>query len=583
MEGNISPRHFILSVFLLFSLISAYIFFEARRFQGELLRQTEAKGLALADAMEANIRASVLANNLLEDLIGQRLLDNARLIDELLQFPRTNETMLKQIAATNRLSKIELLDSKGQPLESLPPPRPPHMQEMMDRMRRLPPSEAGEQRRAMMAFMWGRRWRLPQEQVKPPPKIAEKKFWEGSIFGVAIAAESFSGIIAVHANADYIINFRKQIDVQRQIEELGRQPDIEHIALVDTDHKVLAHTDPRRVNSAQVDPLFKQIQPSKGLARGIVEGADGTRHFDVVKAVKVNGSPVGFLEVGLSLKPMEAAWRRSLRSTAVFGVGILTVGILGMGVIFFNQRRHLQKVRSLEAEIHRQERLSELGNLAATVAHEIRNPLNSVSMGMQRLKAEFIPTEGVEEYAHFLSLMQDEVRRLNAIVEQFLSLARPLKLNLERMAADEFLRETTTLLSAEARASAVEIKLNLAPHLPWLEADRNYLKQLLVNLILNGMQAMPQGGQLTVAAAGDKDSLRIDIIDRGVGIEADKLSKIFEPYFTTKAHGSGLGLAIARRIAEAHGGKITVESRPGEGSCFRVWLPSASAKTYARI
>ncbi len=107
---------------------------------------------------------------------------------------------------------------------------------------------------------------------------------------------------------------------------------------------------------------------------------------------------------------------------AVAGLGILGVGILGMAAIFHTQRRHLQNVRSLEEEIHRNERLSELGNLAAAVAHEIRNPLNSISIGMQRLKAEFIPVQDAGEYSHFLTLMQEEVQRLNRIVEQFLSL-----------------------------------------------------------------------------------------------------------------------------------------------------------------
>ena len=147
MGRSILPRHFILSVLLLLALVSVYIFFEARRFQDELLRQTEAKGLALADAIEANVRASVLANSLLEELISQRLFDNARLIDELLQFPRTDEKMLQQIAAANRLSKIELLDSKGQPLQTPPTPAPRRMQEMMARMgncrRRSPTSSAG--------------------------------------------------------------------------------------------------------------------------------------------------------------------------------------------------------------------------------------------------------------------------------------------------------------------------------------------------------------------------------------------------------------------------------------------------------
>ena len=572
MERSILPRYFLLSVLLLLALVGIYIFFEARRFQDELLRQAEAKGLALADAMEANIHASVLANSLLEELIGQRLMDNARLIDELLQFPPTDQKALQQIAVANRLSKIDLLDLNGQPLDALPAPSAQRMQEMMSRMGKRPWDEPVEHHRAMM-FMWGRRWPLPEDQANPPPKIAEKKFWEGSVFGVAIAARSFSGIIAVHANADYILNFRKQIEVQRQVEELGRQSDIDHIVLVDNDLNVLAQTDVQGSQQRHDDPLLLQVKAHGGVAHGIVQRPDGRKHFDVVKRLNVNGSPFGFLEIGLSLEPMETAWGRSLRSMAVAGPGILTVGILGMAAIFHNQRRHLQNVRSLEEEIRRNERLSELGNLAATVAHEIRNPLNSISMGMQRLKAEFTPVQDASEYSRFLTLMQDEVQRLNRTVEQFLSLARPLQLVPERIAVEEFIREVTTLLDAEAKASNVQIDVKVAPGLPPLRADRNHLKQLFLNLILNGIQAMPAGGHLSLEADQDKNFLRLSVIDRGVGIKPDQLDKIFDPYFTTKANGSGLGLAIARRIAEAHGGKIAVQSEPGEGACFRVSLP----------
>jgi signal transduction histidine kinase len=571
MGPTLLPRYFLLSVLLLLGLVGVYIFFEARRFQDELLRQAEAKGLALADAMEANIRASVLANSLLEELIGQRLLDNARLIDDLLQFPPTDEKALQQIAATNRLSKIELLDLKGRPLDGLPAPSTRRMQEMMSRMEKPQWDESAEHRRAMM-FMWGRRWRLPQEQINPPPKIAEKKFWEGSAFGVAIGARSFPGIIAVHANADYILNFRKQIEVQRQVEELGRQSEIDHIVLVDKDLNVLAQSNSQGSDQRH-DPLLSQVKAQGAIGHGIVQRPDGSKHFDVVKPLNINGSPFGFLEIGLSLQPMETAWRRSLGSMAVVGLGILGVGILGMAAIFHNQRRHLENVRALEETIHRNERLSELGNLAATVAHEIRNPLNSISMGMQRLKAEFAPVQDASEYSHFLTLMQNEVERLNRTVEQFLSLARPLQLSPEPIAVEEFIREVRALLEAQAQASNVQIEVKSAPRLPPLWADRNYLKQLLLNLILNGIQAMPAGGRLSLEAAQENSFLRLTVSDHGTGIQPDQVGKIFDPYFTTKPSGSGLGLAIARRIAEAHGGNIDVQSKPGQGASFHVALP----------
>ena len=579
MRRVILPRHFFFSVLLLLAIVAVYIYFEAGRLQDELVRQTEAKGLALADAMETNIRTAVLGNSLLEDLISQRLLDNARLIDQLLRFPPVDQKLLNEIAAANRLQKIDILDLKGQPMEL--PARTPdsrRMGQMMAQMGKLHSEESSEQHAGKM-YMWGRRWRLPQEKGEPPPRIAERKFWEGSVFGVAIGARSFPGIIAVHANADYILNFRKEIEVQKLVEELGRQSDIEHVALVDDSLKILAHSDPRLANQRLDDPLMLQIRSSREpVLRRMVERSDGTRHYDVVNAISVNGSRLGFLEIGLSLKSMDAAWRRSLRSMLVFGLAIVVVGILGMAVIFYNQQSHLQRVKDLETEIGRQARLSELGNLAATVAHEIRNPLNSVSMGLQRLKAEFSPTQDHDEYTRFLNLIQGEVHRLNAIVEQFLSLARPLSLKREKIAVDQFLHELTTLAAGDAGSSNVSIDLKIAPGLPSLDADPNYLKQLLLNLILNGVQAMPQGGTLTVAAEADKDLLRLTVADQGMGIERQALTKVFEPYFTTKPNGSGLGLSIARRIAEAHGGNITVESEPNRGSRFQVFLPFDAAE-----
>jgi signal transduction histidine kinase len=574
MRKVILPRYFIFSVLLLLVLIAAYIFSEARRFQQELLRQTEAQGWALANAMETGIRSAILGNSLLEELISQRLLDNARLIDQLLRFPPVDQKYIQEVAALNGLSKVELLDLNGQPLK--PAPAQQRMAEMMARKREFHAEELLEKRHAMMTFMWGRRWNPPQDEGRPPPKVAEKKFWEGSVFGVAIGASSFPGIIAVHANADYILNFRKEIELQKQIDELGHQPDIEHVALLDKDGKILAHTDSRLINQMNKEPLISAIQSNRQPFGRMVEQTDGTRHYDIVKPITVNGANMGVLEIGLSLKPMDVAWRRALNSMIIFGLAILVVGILGMATIFYNQQNHLQKVKSLEAEISRQARLSELGNLAATVAHEIRNPLNSVSMGLQRLKGEFTPTQDPDDYARFLDLMQAEVRRLNSIVEQFLSLARPLNLKRENISVETFLNEVTTLIAGDANASNVKIDLKVAPGLPALQADPNYLKQLLLNLILNGVQAMPRGGALTIDAHADKNSLQLTVSDHGTGMTAETLAHIFEPYFTTKRNGSGLGLSIARRIAEAHGGTITVESEPDNGSRFRILLPFKS-------
>jgi two-component system sensor histidine kinase HydH len=287
----------------------------------------------------------------------------------------------------------------------------------------------------------------------------------------------------------------------------------------------------------------------------------------------LDGSELGFLKIGLSLSPVEAAWRNSVNSMIVLSLSLLGVGILGMAFIFYNQQSHARQVKALEAEVAQRERLSTLGNMAATVAHELRNPLNSVSMGLQRLKGEFRPTQDEEQYSRFLELMRSEVERLNLIVEEFLSLARPMEIKPKPVRIDELLQEMAVLVESDAKSKKVQIKVVVPPDLPAARVDRNYFKQALLNLILNGMQAMPQGGGLTLEANVSRGHMVVSVTDTGNGIPEDILPLIFDPYFTTKTKGAGLGLPIARRIVEAHGGALTAESKVGQGTCFKITFP----------
>ena len=584
MKGFSLPRYFLASVLLLLILASLYVFSEAHRLQQELLRQTQAKGEALAEAMESSAKHAIVGNSVLEDLIAQRLFDNARLIDRLLLAAPLDPAALKEISAMNRLQKIDLLDLEGRSWE--PPgalPWPIRRREMM-KMRGAGTEEASQRHQQMMSYMWGRRWWLPQDEkektaFEPPSKVKDKKFWEGSAFGVAIGARSFPGIIAVHANADYILNFKKDIGVQDQIEELGHQADIEHIALLDNNLKIVAHTDPGQIGLQEKDPLILKVKTEGQPLSRTVQAGRGKGYYEVIKPLSLNKSPLGYLKIGLSLKPMEITWRSSVRSIITLGLAILAAGILGLAAIFYNQHSHIKEIKLLEAQVARQEHLSALGNLAATVAHEIRNPLNAISMGLQRLKSEFRPTQDEQEYSRFIELMRQEVQRLNSIVEQFLSLARPLKLKPEELRIDKLLEELALLAGSDAGAANVRIKVDAPADLSPARADRGYLKQVLLNLILNGIQAMPGGGTLTLAARTSRADLLLTVADTGAGIEPRLLARIFEPYFTTKSNGSGLGLAIARRIVEAHGGQINIESEVGQGSRFHISVPLAGPES----
>ena len=564
------PRHFLASGLLLLSLASLYVFFEAQRLQQELLRQTEDKGTALAKAMEASVKNAIVGNAFLEDLIEQRLLDNARLIDQLVLSRRVDQALLKEVSAMNRLQKIDLLDPEGQPwdLSALPAVI----------AKKKEGDDILQRRQQMMSYMWGKRWRLPGEKAGNrtadlPPRITKSEFWEGSAVGIAVGARSFPGIIAIHASADYISNFEKEIGVQRQIQELGRESETEFVALLDSNLNVVAHTDPGRIGQQEKEPLVLRAKDDRQILSQIVDSGGGKRYLEVVKPVALDESNLVFLKIGLSLGSMEVAWRNSLRAIVILGLAILSAGILGMAAIFHNQQTHMLEVKALEAEVLHRERLSALGNMAAAVAHEVRNPLNAISMGLQRLKLEFQPTDDQEDYSRLTELMLGEVHRLNAIVEQFLSLARPLEIKPEALRVQDVLNEVATLVEGEAQQSKVRVRVVAPLTLPPLKVDHEYFRQTLLNLILNSMQAMPDGGTLTLEAKVSNRNFLIAVTDTGTGITAENQRRMFEPYFTTKTKGTGLGLAISRRIIEAHGGTITAANESRGGCRFEISLP----------
>ncbi|HXU90488.1 MAG TPA: ATP-binding protein [Methylomirabilota bacterium] len=547
MDTRRTIRYFLASIMLLIGLVAVHAVTAARRTQAEVSAQLAAKAAALANALEASSLNAIRSNALVEEMIAQRLTDNARLIDELLRRPLPPGE-LDRIVARNGLRRVDLLDAEGRPWT---PPPPPMLGGTGTHM--MSPGTHP------MRFMWGRRWTSPtaDESTTPvaPLAIRDRRFWEGSVFGVAIAASSFRGIIAVHADAAFVKNFAGEIGVERQIQAVARQAGVAQVAVLAADRTVLAHSDPALVGS----------RAPQASAAGLLE---------VSRPLRLDAVRTGTLTIGLSTDPIDRAWRDHARAAAWLAAGVLAIGAAGMGCIFYLQQRHLGERRRLEAEMARRERLASLGDVAAAFAHEVRNPLNAISMGLQRLRAEFSP-EPCDQYTRFVDLMQSEVRRLNAIVEQFIGLARPLPLKSVTFELSELLGDVQALVEDEARQAGVSVRVEATRASPTVSADRDHLRQVLLNLVLNAAQAMRgAGGTVTLAAATTRDGAAITVTDTGPGIPADVLSRIFDPYFTTRRDGLGLGLTISRRIVEAHGGVLDVESRPGR-TVFSITLPQS--------
>jgi two-component system sensor histidine kinase HydH len=233
--------------------------------------------------------------------------------------------------------------------------------------------------------------------------------------------------------------------------------------------------------------------------------------------------------------------------------------------------KDLSEVRSLRREVARSQRLASLGSLAAGVAHEIRNPLSSI----KGFAVYFRERQEKEEEKKIAGIMIQEVDRLNRVVSQLVELARPVSVSKKPVSLKTVVENSLELLEREAFEKKIEIKKTFSPGEFEIPADADRINQVLLNLYLNAIESMENGGSLTVELYGRDEGTFIRVSDTGAGINEKDLPHIFDPYFTTKTAGTGLGLAIVHNIVEAHDGKITVESRLGKGTTFEVFLPGA--------
>ena len=239
--------------------------------------------------------------------------------------------------------------------------------------------------------------------------------------------------------------------------------------------------------------------------------------------------------------------------------------------------RDLTEQRRLQDELQRKERFSAMGELAASVAHEIRNPLNAIVMIGQRFEKEFRPVRGVREYRKITDVLIRESRRVNSIIEQFLRFARPPRLHPRPVDLAGWISDISTLFIGDARAKHVRFTAEQGEG--QCVFDRDLMTQVVLNVLRNALEATPRGGTIRLTPSVTPEELVIIVADSGSGIAPDVFPKIFDPYFTTKSDGTGLGLPIAHQIVTRHGGEITLESTEGAGTTVTIRLPLSSPST----
>jgi signal transduction histidine kinase len=404
----------------------------------------------------------------------------------------------------------------------------------------------------------------------------------------------------------------------------ARKNGIDEINIISTDGEIIDSSDPAKIGKRRDlqklgrDRGFRAVPGKKG-----TRSTSGTivKPYKLVVPVIVGDEQLGFIEMNLLLDNVREIqhanlYRRLGATVLVFLVGIVLAVYLArrytrpihrlaagvqkvsagdlsvvlpvedrdeIGELAENFNEMVQKLREreiLEKRLYEAEHLSKVGQLASGIAHEIRNPLNYISLAIDHLKAEIAaecsPAKSAE-MEEVANKIKEEVRRANYMVMNFMNYGRPLKLRCSSFSYEDLVHRSLPLLEDKLREQKIRVETALDPDLPPLCADQELLRNALFNFILNGAQAMPEGGTVTLGAGydGNAQQFRLTFADHGSGIPAEDLSRIFQPYFTTKEAGIGLGLAISDRIVRQHGGDIRVESTVGAGTTFTVTLPAA--------
>ncbi len=235
--------------------------------------------------------------------------------------------------------------------------------------------------------------------------------------------------------------------------------------------------------------------------------------------------------------------------------------------------RRLREERELEERLRKAEHLAGIGQFSTSIAHEIRNPLNFISLSIDHMKERYRPAEpDSKAFDSLISNIKKEIQRVSGFAESFLEYGRPLELRLEKAGIVELIEDVLSLVMAKAEKENIEIVREYGIE-PELFMDSEFIKTCFYNVILNAFQAMPRGGALTIRTMPQDRWFCVCIADNGVGISEEKAARIFTPFFTTKSKGLGLGLALTKRVIEEHGGRVDFRSTEGVGSTVTILLP----------
>lgn len=404
--------------------------------------------------------------------------------------------------------------------------------------------------------------------------------------------------------------YTDEMRLQHYLQKLNAKG-VKEISIISNTDEIIASTNPTKVGE-QVSPKKKERIIKAELGDPVSKEG---KVYNVILPVVAGNEHYGYIHLKINAEDFSEilesnAIKRVIATALVFGLGILIAVFLSwmytrpihnvvnaarsvaagdltlnlttdrkdeIGELTHTFNYMVQKLReerALEEKLREAEHLSGIAQLAKSIAHEIRNPLNFISLSIDHLRKKYVPI-GSEEKENFESLItsiKHEIQRLNKLVGDFLDYGKPLRLNLQEADIDGLIEELIALVWTKAEKDGIKIHRYYG-EIPKLFLDSGLIKTCIFNVILNAFQAMPAGGDLTVTTKAYDSKAYIIIEDTGVGISKENLPKLFDPFFSTKSTGLGLGLALTKRVVEEHGGKVDFQSVEGSGSTVTISLP----------
>lgn len=399
---------------------------------------------------------------------------------------------------------------------------------------------------------------------------------------VALKRKDGSGTILIALDRDGLRYWGTKVSIEKALEKLGegQSQGLVYIVVMDRQGTILDATGRVPEKWREADMHLSEILSGKRTIESRKVIYQGRNLLDMAIPFVLNDKIAGVVRIGLERESMDRILAENRRNMMIFSILIVLIALLAMWLLFHNQNRHLAGIVEMERRLDKAERLSALGQLAAGVAHEIRNPLNAVSMASQRLKRDFVPADEdkAREFQSLAGVIRDEIRRLNGIIEEFLTFSKSRRLEFHDYPVTDVLQKIVNLIREEATAKNIDIRTHWSTDGAVIPMDMDKLQQALLNIIKNAMESIDGKGVIDITVTQKtKDKISVKVSDTGCGMTSNEVERIFSPEYTTKEKGLGLGLPLAHEIVRGHSGEILVFSEQGSGTTFEIILPAEKA------